>query len=484
MTAAWSLPGFEQVALLIQREAGLVFPPTRRPDVEAAIGRIMATLGIRQISDFVDGLRQRHFALDDLIDDLTIGETYFFRNSAQIEFIRREILPEIGRRCSNGRGLRLWSAGCASGEEPFSLAILAEQEGMSDGVSILASDVSRTALARARTAAYGPRSFREHAAGLAERYFEIRGKRFVLVERLRQRVTFEHINLALDTYPSMANGTWGCDLILCRNVLIYFDRDTVKQVATRLFAALGKGGWLVCGASDPPLTDLAPFESIVTDAGVFYRRPMDGTRPLTRRSQGIPATPLPAMAPVRQPPVPTPSIAPRQPPPPVQDPIVEARKAYAAADYGRVIALTASQPADIEEAILRTRALGNLGEAEMAERTVAKALSSHPASAELHFLHAVLLLAGGHLRGSRATIQRALFLDRSLIVGHLMLGTIQARMGEAAAARRAYRNAHRLASSLPPDEIVPLSDGERADRLSESAKTHMALLAEAGGGKR
>jgi chemotaxis protein methyltransferase CheR len=94
----------------------------------------------------------------------------------------------------------------------------------------------------------------------------------VVTEGVRRRVSFAHLNLALDVYPSLATGAWGMDLLLCRNVLLYFNPQTVEAVARRLFASLAPGGWLFLASSDPPVHPYAPFQTVVAPEGVFYRR--------------------------------------------------------------------------------------------------------------------------------------------------------------------------------------------------------------------
>src|SRR4051812_1125694 len=134
-------------------------------------------------------------ALDDLIVELTVGETYFLREPGQFEFIRREVLPEVRRRKGADAVIRAWSAGCASGEEAYSLAILFEQEGLASQTHILATDISRAALAKARQSVYSSWSLRGEGARIAEGYLSPRGDRFVLDERIRRRVSFEYLNL-------------------------------------------------------------------------------------------------------------------------------------------------------------------------------------------------------------------------------------------------------------------------------------------------
>ena len=118
-----------------------------------------------------------------------------------------------------------------------------------------------------------------------------------MADKIRRRVVFEYLNLALDFYPSFAAGVWGMNLIMCRNVLIYFDRETIRGVARRLYDSLAPGGWLFTAASDPPLAQDAPFETVGTDAGVFYRRstgtPSAFAATAFAPSPALPVLPLP-----------------------------------------------------------------------------------------------------------------------------------------------------------------------------------------------
>ena len=113
---------------------------------------------------------------------------------------------------------------------------------------------------------------RGEGADAAKPYLQPYEGRFLVAEHIHRRVNFEYLNLALDVYPSLTTDTWGMDIILCRNVLIYFDPQAIRAVARRLYQALAVGGWLLTAASDPPLAAYAPFETVTTDAGLLYRR--------------------------------------------------------------------------------------------------------------------------------------------------------------------------------------------------------------------
>jgi chemotaxis protein methyltransferase CheR len=466
-------PAFAAVLRLLGERTGLQFAPARLAAAESGARRAMARAGVASFEPYLRLLRTDDRALDDLIAELTVGETYFFREPAQFDFIRREVLPEVRRRRGAEHVFRAWSCGCASGEEAYSLAIVLEEEGPARPAYLLATDLSRAALARAHQATYVTWSLRGEGAARAGAYLTRQGDRFVLADRVRRRVRVEYLNLALDAYPSFAAGAWGMDLILCRNVLIYFDRETVARTARRLFDTLAPGGWLIAASSDPPLAGDAPYDSVVTPDGVFYRRPEGPARERT-----VPATAkadAPLAGPVR-------TASPRTPPSPAAlaaavpaDPLGEAAKALAEGAYARAAALTTALPGDPAAAALHVRALANL-DAARAERSCAEAAAHHALAPELHYLHAVLLLGLGRDEEAERVLRRVMYLDRSLAVAHFTLGALATRRGDREAARRAYRNARDLCAARPAAEAVPLAEGESAGRLAEAAAAALAVL--------
>ena len=193
------------------------------------------------------------------------GETHFFRNAAQFDALYSQVLPQIIERRRALRTLRIWSAGCASGAEPCSIAILL-QELLPDvdewSITILGTDINTEALDRARKAIYSTWAFREQRARQWQsRYFRRKGDRYELVPEVRHMVTFAQLNLARDNYPAYETNTMFMDLILCRNVTIYFTESVTKRVIERLHDALVGGGWLVVGHSEHSLTTYHRFQA-------------------------------------------------------------------------------------------------------------------------------------------------------------------------------------------------------------------------------
>lgn len=485
--ASLSRQFLEAAGEFVRQRTGLVFREARGSAFEAGLARAMRRAKLTEPDIYLARLDAQPALLDDLVGEITVGETYFFREPQQFAVIRDEVLPAVLSVRPRDHALRIWSAGCATGEEPYSLAIVLREQGLEGAAHIVATDLSRTAMAAARQGLYTRWSLRGVSDHVTRTYFEQVSERFELMPAVREAVEFRYLNLAEDAYPSLPTGIWGMDLILCRNVLIYFDAETVARVARRLIDSLSDDGWLLLGASDPPLGDLVPCDVVVTNAGLAYRRPGRGAA----RPRATPvATPTFALPPLPEPVAVqqalAPPVAPRAEPGPVvpeqeaSDGPADAARSYAERDYeraselaGRLVQRDGSDPALW---IVLVRALANRGDLEAAGQACAAALDRHRTSAELAYLHAVLLTEAGRHSDAATAARRALYLDRGLVVGHLVLGGALARLGDTDGARRAGRNAQRLLAGMAPDEIVSASDGEPAGRLAEMAAVQMRLV--------
>jgi chemotaxis protein methyltransferase CheR len=457
-TAMFDQTGLADLRDRIRRRAGLTFPESRLPDLEAGVRRAMASAGTGDIHAFARRVEAEPAVFDTLIGNLTVGETYFFREPAQFEVLRNQVLPDLRRGLADGAKLRVWSAGCASGEEPYSLAILLEEQGLAELATVLGTDVSRAALQRAREASYGIWSLRGSPGATASPNFERRGDRFVVNARLRRRVEFRYLNLAEGSYPSPESGIADVDLILCRNVMIYFDAETVRQVAQRLYRSLRPGGWLLTGPSDPPLWDCAPFRTRVTGGCVVYQREdaaADQVQP--------PATPVAFPGPFHPAPIPAEAF-PDVPALPSEEPAVP-------------VAVESDLPAVID----RVRRLADSGNSAAAEQAAVDELRQFPLSAELHYLHAIVCAELGRSEAAIAALRRVLYIDPTLALAHFMLASVLLRAGRRAEAQRSYQAALATCSAQAPDDLLPLSEGEPVRSLIASAQAQLRSM-ESGAG--
>jgi chemotaxis protein methyltransferase CheR len=209
--------------------------------------------------------------LYDLVEYLTVGETYFFRDPAQMAALRGTILPDLMRRHSADRRLRLWSAGCSTGEETYTLAILLLEKGVTAAwdVLLVGTDVNRESLRVAREGRYPAWSFRATPDEKRECYFEPVNKGWRLMEPVRRMARFAWMNLGAEalTPPST-----DLDLAVCRNVTIYFDEAATQRLYRALVGALSPGGWLMLGPSDPVPVDRDGLERFDLSDAVLWRR--------------------------------------------------------------------------------------------------------------------------------------------------------------------------------------------------------------------
>lgn len=444
MTAAAAVPdsAAEGVAAYLAERIGISVAGPRRTHVLRQIIDAMGRAGATTGDKYCTRLETDEHELDELVARVMVGESYFFREPGQLEVLRSTILPERRRARGRGAALRLWSAGCASGQEAYTLAIVLEEEGLAGSARIVASDISREALRVAATGVYGRWSLRAVTDRQREMYFRPVPMGYRIDQRFGRSIAFRQRNLLDPT----DGGPRDIDVILCRNVLIYFSPEAVASAAQRLAEALAPGGWLATGSSDPVLDGVAGLEPTATAAGLMYRRP-----PLTARDRAL----------ARGRPVVTAGADGRSRPPPI---VLTPTPSRAAVRPTRPADLP-SAPEDETETVRLIRALSGAGDLHGALKVVAEAVARFPCHTELRFLQAIVLLEAGRPNDAAASARAALYLDPELVMAHLALARAEAMLGLEQAARRSLRNASVLLGRLPGDAPVPMSDGEPAGRL-------------------
>jgi chemotaxis protein methyltransferase CheR len=269
---------FDELRRVIRRLCGIMLSEEKAYLIRHRLEPVVRDNGLAGFEDLARRLRGHGGAAlhDAVVEAITTGETAFFRDGHPFEAFRRHVLPDLAAR---GRRMRLWCAAAATGQEPYSVAMIVydfieanRARGVSEGsFSILATDVSPRALAAARAAEYTPQeAARGLTAALLARHFEQRGERWVVREPVRGLVDFRRANLV---EPFAALGTF--DAIFCRNVLIYFDDDTRRRVCAQLHAALADGGWLLLGSAENLYGISKGFESVRHGETLLYRKGCD-----------------------------------------------------------------------------------------------------------------------------------------------------------------------------------------------------------------
>jgi chemotaxis protein methyltransferase CheR len=270
---------FRMICELVRRHCGLHFQPDSRFLLEKRLQRRIQELDLGSFAAYhyllqSDAAGERE--LSHLIDELTTNETYFFRERNQLRALIEEIVPELrGRRGALNTPVSIWSAGCSSGEEPYSIVMLAMEAGLEPGrdLRVYASDISRKVLQKARRGEYRPASFRDTRPELQKKYFTERDGCWRIADDVKRHVVFTHLNL-MDRGRLSLLGSM--DVILCRNVIIYFDLETKAGVIRTFEEKLRPGGYLLLGHSESLINISSAFELRHLKHDLVYRRPRAG----------------------------------------------------------------------------------------------------------------------------------------------------------------------------------------------------------------
>lgn len=418
---------FDDIAALVLQSAGLVVDASRRAVLTSLVHEGVARLGLEGPAAYLERLRRDSAERQTLIESLTIGETYFARIPPQIRALEELVLPALLAR-SEPR-IRIWSAGCSTGEEPYTLAMLLTKlrpaAGREMDIRIIGTDINSRALAAARQGHYGARSVSLLPERDLERFFIRDGNGWRVGEELRSLVEFRQHNLATDPAPEQQ-----FDLILCRNVLIYFDRPKMLDIVDAMHRTLTPGGWLLLGHSETLWRLYDGFSLVRHDDAFLYRRETDSS---------IRETPLPTR--VR---TVTRRAVPQRP------------------------RLTPPAPAPLRDVRREVREALAAGAAAMAADLAVGHLERQPLDAEVHYLHGLALVELGQDGPALVALRRAAYLDPSAGFAQFLLAVVLGRLGHGAEAARAYGAA---AASLDRREA-----GERVTELGGRSVQDLALM--------
>ena len=289
-------PDFEALLEYVKRSRGFDFTGYKRASLRRRVDKEMAAVGVPTYADYVDHLEVYPDGFARLFNTVLINVTSFFRDAPVWEHLSSDVLPRILAAKPHGEPIRVWSAGCASGQEPYSLAIaLAELLGMAafrERVKIYATDVDEEALAHARGAAYTPRESESLPPDLREKYTEPEMGRAVIRKDLRRALIFGRHDLLQDAPISRI------DLLLCRNTVMYFNSEVQSRILDRFHFALNDGGFLVLGKAEMPFAHGGLFGAGDLKKRVFVKIPREGLRdrvPLMPPSSPGGAAPDPAL---------------------------------------------------------------------------------------------------------------------------------------------------------------------------------------------
>ncbi len=263
---------------LFRDAAGLHFGPESRFVLEKRLIRRIRDLDLGSFHAYHQLLRSDATSEEEIanvIDEVTTNETFFFRERAQLRALVEEIIPELLADRRRSRPVSIWSAGCSSGEEPYSIVMLAREAGLEPGrdFRVYASDISRRVLQQARRGIYRASAFRETEPELQKRYFHEQDGHWRISDEIKRHVVFTRVNL-MDRARIAVLGTM--DVVLCRNVIIYFDLPTKQELIQTFAEKLHPGGYLLLGHSESLVNLSSAFDLHHLKNDLVYRRPMPG----------------------------------------------------------------------------------------------------------------------------------------------------------------------------------------------------------------
>ena len=274
--AAMSDKQFAQLRKIIYDRAGIHFPDNKKYVLESRMSQRLKELEMEDYDQYIAFLTMGPYQMDEfqeMFNRITINETSFFRNEPQLDVFERKILPQILEARKTTKRLRIWSAACSTGEEPFTLAIMVQRTlgvRLADWrIEILGTDISERALEVGQEAKYTEYAMRTTNPMIRQKYFRTDGPYFYLNDTIKSMVNFELHNLK-DTLAAKRHGTW--DVIFCRNVMIYFDDAMKKGVLNSFADNLADDGALFIGHSETIRAGEAPFEALPIPQGFCYRK--------------------------------------------------------------------------------------------------------------------------------------------------------------------------------------------------------------------
>jgi len=262
---------------LVHSYCGIYFDDGSKFLVERRLARRLEERQVRTFEEYYHFLRydrKRDEELAVLVDNLTTNETYFFRESPQLRAFSEEILPELRTTLADRKSLRIWSAGCSTGEEPYTIAMLLLESGTwwrDWQVEILGSDINQRVLHTARKGVYKKTSHRVSTPEMMKKYFVEEGKGdYRIIDAVRELVSFSYVNL-LDPFKTSLISNM--DVIFCRNVIIYFDRDAKKKVVESFHDKLRDNGYLLLGHSESLINISNAFVLRTLKNDMVYQKP-------------------------------------------------------------------------------------------------------------------------------------------------------------------------------------------------------------------
>ena len=500
---------------------GLYFPKGRWLDMLRGMQAASKEFGMDNVEDCIRWLLScppKKKQVEILARHLTVGETYFFREPKVFEALEKKILPELIRsRWETEKRLRIWSAGCCTGEEAYSIAILLTRliPDLKDwNITILATDINPHFLAKAVDGVYREWSFRGTPYWLKENYFRVTAESgYEIAPHIKRMVQFQYLNLVEDVYPSLYNDTNAMDIIFCRNVLMYFSTSQVKKVIDRLHHCLLDSGHLIVASSETSHLFYPQFITINYPGSIFYKKDTNAVAEKKKIENCYPereedaALPEPKAV-VWEPVAASPKIdedkpgttfvedyqfrasrerkqefpAPQNSFPSPKEAPVEAAQAddaamkemerlYELGSYDEIVSVLQKRATETEKNVraltLLAKSYANQGKLQDALHWCEKAIHLEKLNPKCYHLRAVILQEQGKMADAVDSLKRALYLDPNYALAYFMLGNLMKQTGKSKEGNKYLQNALHILGMHDHEAVLPESEGITVGMLKE-----------------
>lgn len=498
----------------VKNHIGLHFPPEKYDDLRRGVASISSERGFSDLSAclaWIMSLQLDRSLIEMLAASLTVGETYFFRDPDVFAVIEQNVLPAIiSRRREQGRFLRIWSAACSTGEEAYTLAILLSKiipDINTWSITVLATDINSNALKKAEAGIYSKWSFRSPSKPMKDLYFQRQGDgRFKVMDNLRKLVTVSYLNLVEDEYPALLTNTNAMDLIFCRNVLMYFSKDTILTTIEKLQRALVPDGRLIVSMTETMLIQNQHLAPDVINKITTYRKvdipntSLISAIPVINEvslSSGVQQSVL--ISPVNTRDRTRIQEKPGTEPELVTFPIPDnhesseisnetkkseyniAIRLFESGDYTGAENILDSfiiqNPTDHRAVALMAQVLADQGDLNGARAWCERAIGLDKLNPSYHHLLATILQEEGEVYAAIGALRRALYADPSYIPAHFTLAHLKRRLGKMKESDVHFKNARELLCCFEPDDIIGGTGGMSAGYLKQNIS---AIIGEEG----
>ncbi len=463
---------FEELAAIVAERAGVFLSAHKQREIESRLYCRFPYIESLDGRALIQMVKKSDSALQNLINSLTIGESYFFRNRPHFAVLKEHILPDLIRENQRHRTLRIWCAGCATGEEPYSIAMLIEEhfsELHSWDLSIIATDVNTSFLEHAKRALYGPWSFRGVGQAVLDEYFTAKGeKQYQLRDDIVEAVEFRPYNLADMPYgDEFLQARF--DILLCRNVLIYFSFDLANEISAALADRVNPGGYMLVGHADS-FPALGQLQAIYQGGTYYFRKPVrSDPAPRNRRPSRLEIIPGIGVDPTGR------HLA------ELADHALAGAKKRMPSRLPR-FGFDEIPPVDsggdrVSELLDQARDSADQGDLETATELLEElAQGGGRVDHRVYFLKAIVAEQRGQIPSTVASLKQAIFLKRDFVIAHYYMGVICEREGHKKDAMRYFRNTNRLLREHQGDWAMDEAEGLSAEKLAEIVENRLKEL--------